>query len=83
MGSLRNEYISIIQNVSIGFYIDLVMLLVLLNVGVILALILVLIKSRKLRKSRESFEHLFWEQEKILEKEQNVFWKELERLNKA
>ncbi|RLI90516.1 MAG: hypothetical protein DRO95_06070 [Candidatus Altiarchaeales archaeon] len=67
----------------LNYEIDLVTLLVLLNIGVFLVLILVLIELRKLRKLRESFEHMFGKHEKILKKEEDIFWKELERLRKV
>jgi len=63
-----------------NYYIDLVWILILVNIGVILALILVLMELRGMRKLRQSFERMFGRHEKILEREEEVFWKELEEL---
>jgi len=63
-----------------NYYIDLVWVLILVNIGVILALILVLMELRGMRKLRQSFERMFGKHEKILEKEEEIFWKELEGL---
>lgn len=65
-----------------NYYVDLVWVLILVNVGVILALILVLMELRAMRKLRESFERMFGKHEKILEREEEVFWKELDELKK-
>ena len=65
-----------------NYYVDLVWILILVNVGVILALILVLMELRSMRKLRQSFERMFGKHEKILEREEEVFWKELDELKK-
>ncbi|RLI89049.1 MAG: hypothetical protein DRO62_02435 [Candidatus Altiarchaeales archaeon] len=65
-----------------NYYVDLVWILILVNVGVILALILVLMELRGMRKLRQSFERMFGKHEKILEREEEVFWKELDELKK-
>ena len=41
---------------------------------------MILLELRGIRKLRESFERMFGKHEKILEKEEEVFWKELEEL---
>ena len=43
------------------------------NIGVILVLILILLELREIRKLRKSFEHMFGEHEKILERDEKIF----------
>jgi hypothetical protein len=65
-----------------NYEVDLVLVLILANVGIILALILVLLELREMKKLRMSFEHLFGKHEEILERDEKIFWKELENLKK-
>ncbi|MBN2013948.1 MAG: hypothetical protein JW778_02095 [Candidatus Altiarchaeota archaeon] len=60
--------------------IDLIWLLVLGNMGMILALILILIELQQVRKLRKAFEHMFGHYEELMEKDTKIFWKELEEL---
>ncbi len=62
------------------YEISLIWILILVNIGVILALILILIELRQLSKLRSSFERMFGKHEKILERDEEIFWRELERL---
>ncbi len=64
----------------LNYEISLIWILLLANIGVILALILVILELRQLRKLRKSFEHLFGKHEDILEKDEKIFWKELSEL---
>ncbi len=62
------------------YEVSLVWVLILVNVGVTLALILVLLELRQLRKLRKSFERMFGKHERILERDEEIFWKELRKL---
>ncbi|OYT53111.1 MAG: hypothetical protein B6U72_06925 [Candidatus Altiarchaeales archaeon ex4484_2] len=64
------------------YEVSLVWVLILVNVGMTLALVLVLLELRQLRKLRQSFERMFGKHEEILEKDEEIFWKELEKLKK-
>jgi len=66
----------------LDYEISLIWILLLVNIGVILTLILVLIELKQIRKLRKSFEQMFGKHEEILEKDEKIFWKELEELKK-
>ncbi len=66
----------------LDYEVSLVWILILVNIGVTLALILVLIELRQLNKLRQAFERMFGKHEEILEKDEKIFWKELEELKK-
>ena len=63
-----------------NYEISLVWILLLANLGIILALILVLLELKEIGKLKKSFEHMFGKHEEILERDEKIFWKELEDL---
>lgn len=64
----------------LNYDISLVWVLILLNLGVILALILVLLELREMRRFKKSLDQLFGTHERILERDENVFGREIEEL---
>jgi|GEM_PF-1639899 len=65
-----------------NYEINLVWVLLMANIGVILALILILIELREVRKMKKAFEHMFGHYEELMKKDTKIFWKELEELKK-
>ncbi len=63
-----------------NYEVNLVWILLLANVGVILALILILLELREVRKLNKSFEHMFGHYEEVMKKDTRIFWKELQKL---
>ena len=63
-----------------NYEINLVWILLMANLGVILALILILIELREVRKMRKAFEHMFGQYEELMKKDTKIFWKELDEL---
>ncbi len=56
-----------------NYEINLVWILLMANMGVILALILVLIELREVRKMRKAFEHMFGYYEELMKKDTKIF----------
>ena len=66
--------------IILGYEINLIWILIAANVGVILALVLILIELYQVRRLRKAFEHMFGHYDELMQKETKIFWKELEEL---
>ncbi len=68
----------IVSMVSIFKILNLVWILLMANIGVILALIL--IELQEVRKMRKVFEHMSGHYEELMKKDTKIFWKDLKGL---